>query len=315
MTEPTHRTFLLNEGVRIHAVEVGEGPLVVLLHGFPESWRSWRHQLPALADAGYRVLALDVRGYGRSSRPAPVEAYALRALVGDVVGVIRAAGEERATVIGHDWGAAIAWHTALLHPEVCDGVAGLSVPYTPPPKHRPTETFARFAGEGQDFYMQVFQEPGRVEAEIEPDVRGWLAGIYRAWGPERHALERIAFVPHGARIRDAFDATEGSGTPPWMAEEDFDAHVAGFEATGLTGGLNRYRAMDHDWEDLAEHRGAPVTVPALFVGGALDVSVQIAAKQIERFETTLPALWRSVILDDAGHWIAEERGEHAGDRP
>lgn len=304
MSSHQHRIFLL-DGIRIHAVEAGAGPLVVLLHGFPESWRSWRHQLGPLADAGYRALALDVRGYGCSSRPTAVEAYAMRALVDDVVGVIRAAGEERATVVGHDWGASIAWHTALLHPEVCAGVAGLSVPYTPPPRHRPTETFARFAGAGRQFYMQYFQEPGRAEAEIEPDVRGWLAGIYRGWGPERHALEDIAFVRDDRRIRDAFDPATPS--PPWMTARDFDLLVAEFEATGLTGGLNRYRAMDHDWEDLAEHQGAPVTVPALFVGGGLDVSVQLAAKPIARFEQTLPALWRSVVLDGAGHWIAEEK--------
>src|SRR5215217_976505 len=166
-------------GTRIHAVEEGEGPLVVLIHGFPELWYSWRHQLPALAEAGYRAVAIDVRGYGRSSAPGPVEAYRMRELVADNAGVVRALGERTAAIVGHDWGSPIAANSALLEPEVFTAVALLSVPYTPRNALRPTDAFA-MAGGDEEFYVSYFQEPGRAEREIDPDVRGWLKGFATA---------------------------------------------------------------------------------------------------------------------------------------
>src|SRR3954468_13424370 len=178
VTEITHRLVASPAG-RIHLVEQGSGPLVLLVHGFPESWYSWRHQLPVLAAAGYRAVAVDVRGYGRSSRPEGVAAYRMLELVEDNVAVVHALGERTAVVVGHDWGATIAAHSALLRPDVFHAVALLSVPYTPPGGPRPSEVFARLGG-AEEFYVSYFQEPGRAEREIEPDVRGWLAGFYAA---------------------------------------------------------------------------------------------------------------------------------------
>ena len=163
-------------GVEIHAVEQGSGPLVLLVHGFPELWYSWRHQLPALAEAGYRAVAIDVRGYGRSSAPDDVDAYRMRELVADNVGVVRALGADTAAIVGHDWGSPIAANSALLEPDVFTAVALLSVPYTPRNGMRPTDAFA-MAGGDEEFYVSYFQEPGRAEREIDPDVRGWLRGF------------------------------------------------------------------------------------------------------------------------------------------
>ncbi|WP_042417891.1 alpha/beta fold hydrolase [Streptacidiphilus anmyonensis] len=305
-SDVTHRMIPAPAG-RIHLVEQGTGPLVLLVHGFPESWYSWRRQLPALAAAGYRAVAVDVRGYGRSSRPDGVAAYRMRELVADSVAVVRALGEQTAVIVGHDWGATIAANCALLHPEVFRAVALLSVPYVPRGGPRPSEVFAKMAGGEQEFYVSYFQEPGRAEAEIEPDVRGWLAGFYAALSPDtmpRPGAPDPHFVGAGGTLRDRFPA---GPLPSWLSERDLDFYAGEFERTGLGGALNRYRAMDRDWEDLAEFDGAPITQPSLFVGGGLDASTVWLADAIEAFPATLPGLVSSHLLDGVGHWIQQER--------
>ncbi|MEU6539505.1 alpha/beta hydrolase [Streptomyces sp. NPDC047000] len=303
----THRSVVTPGGGRVHLVEQGDGPLVLLVHGFPESWYSWRHQLPVLAAAGYRAVAVDVRGYGRSSKPGAKDAYRMTELVADNVAVVRALGEESAVVVGHDWGAAIAANSALLRPEVFRAVGLLSVPYAPRGGPRPRDVFARMGGGDEEFYVSYFQEPGRAEAEIEPDVRGWLAGFYAALSadtmpgggaPDPH------FVSEGGTLRDRFPVGR---VPGWLGEEDLDFYAGEFERAGLTGSLNRYRNMDRDWEDLAALDGAPVTQPSLFIGGALDASTTWLADAIDAFPVTLPGLVSSHVLDGCGHWIQQER--------
>jgi pimeloyl-ACP methyl ester carboxylesterase len=292
---------------RLHLVEQGSGPLVLLLHGFPESWYSWRHQLPALAAAGYRAVAIDVRGYGRSSRPADVAAYRMLDHVDDAVAVVQALGESSATVVGHDWGAGIAATSALLRPHVFTAAALLSVPYSPPGGPRPSDVFARMGTGDHEFYVSYFQQPGRAEAEIEPDVRGWLAGFYAALSPGTvpgSGDPDVHFVRRGGRLRDRFPVDT---LPAWLRPEDLDVYAAEFERTGLTGALNRYRAMDRDWQDLAPYQGRPLTVPALFIGGALDPSTTWLADAIAAFPTTLPRLAGSHVLDATGHWLQQER--------
>ncbi|GGP09924.1 alpha/beta hydrolase [Nonomuraea glycinis] len=311
LTDVTHRSVSAPAG-RIHLVEQGTGPLVLLVHGFPESWYSWRHQLPALAAAGYRAVAMDVRGYGRSSKPADVAAYRMSELVEDNVAVVRELGEETAVIVGHDWGSPIAARSALLRPEVFRAVGLLSVPYSPPGGPRPSEAFARMGG-GEEFYISYFQEPGRAEAEIEPDVRGWLAGIYAALSADTMPAPDAPaphFVSQGGRMRDRFPAGR---LPAWLSEEDLEVYAAEFERTGLTGGLNRYRNMDRDWEDLADFQGAPLKQPSLFVGGALDASTTWLADAISAYPTTLPGLVSSHLLAGCGHWIQQERPEEVND--
>ncbi|GHH15014.1 alpha/beta fold hydrolase [Streptomyces lanatus] len=304
-TEVIHRLVPTPAG-RLHLAEQGTGPLVLLVHGFPECWYSWRHQLPALAAAGYRAVAIDVRGYGRSSRPDALDSYRMLELVADNVAVVDALGERSAVVVGHDWGANIAATSALLRPDVFRAVGLLSVPYTPPGGPKPSEVFAGMGGP-EEFYVPYFQRPGRAEAEIEPDVRGWLAGFYAALSadtmPDADAPDPH-FVTPGGTLRDRFPAGR---LPGWLDEADLDVYAGEFERTGMTGALNRYRNMDRDWADLADHTGVPLTQPSLFLGGALDASTTWLSDAIEAYPTTLPGLRSSHILDGCGHWIQQER--------
>ncbi|MFE6775528.1 alpha/beta fold hydrolase [Streptomyces sp. NPDC057702] len=303
---PTVHRLLPSPAGRTHVVESGTGPLVLLVHGFPESWYSWRHQLPALAAAGFRAVAVDVRGYGRSSRPARIEAYRMVELVADVVAVVRALGERTAVVVGHDWGATIAAHAGLLHPEVFRGVGMLSVPYAPRGATRPSDAFAALGGD-EEFYVSHFQQPGRAEAEIEPGVRGWLAGFYAALSADTMPAPGAPsphFVPPGGRMRDRFPRDR---TPSWLGVADLDTYAGEFERTGMAGALARYRVLDRDWADLAAWDGAPMTRPALFVGGTRDASTTWMAEAIAAFDHTLPALTSCHLLDGCGHWVQQER--------
>jgi pimeloyl-ACP methyl ester carboxylesterase len=305
-----HRTVNAN-GMRLHCVEQGSGPLVLLVHGFPESWYSWRHQLPVLAEAGYRAVALDVRGYGRSSKPAAVEAYRMVELVADIVGLVGALDEQSATLIGHDWGAPIVWNSALLRPDLFRGVAGLSVPYAPRGGRPPTEVFRQMAGD-EEFYIEYFQEPGRAEAEIELDVRKWLLGFYYgASGDPPPGTAGFAMVAPGKLLSDRFVYPDE--LPAWLDEADLDFYAAEFERTGFSGGLNRYRNVDRDWSDLAAFTGRPIEIPALFVGGERDGPTMWGGASIERFSETLPRLTKSVILEGCGHWIQQERAQETNE--
>jgi pimeloyl-ACP methyl ester carboxylesterase len=229
-------------------------------------------------------------------------------LVADVVGLVDALGAERAALIGHDWGAPIVWTSAMLHPERFLGVAGISVPYTPFGKTSPLAAFRKMAGEGREFYVEYFQQPGRAEAEIEKDVRGWLLGFYySASGEPELGSVNIAMVPEGRELRDQM--VFPSSMPAWLGEDDFAFYVEEFERTGLTGGLNRYRNMDRDWSDFTEHRGRPIEIPALFIGGSSDGPTRWGAQAIARFEQTLPQLTKTAILEGCGHWVQQERPE------
>jgi pimeloyl-ACP methyl ester carboxylesterase len=284
-----------------------DGPLVLLVHGFPESWYSWRHQIPALAAAGYRVVAIDVRGYGRSSKPLAVEDYRMVRLVADNVGLVRALGAKTATIIGHDWGAPIAWTSAMLRPDVFTAVAGLSVPFSPPSDMKPSTVFRMMAG-AEEFYVEYFQEPGRAEEEIESDVRDWLLGfMFSGSGdaPPPDPSGTIATIPHGARMKDRFRRPEVA--LPWLTDTDLDMYTYEFEHSGFRGPLNRYRNVDRDWEDLAAFRGASINVPSLFIGGDRDGPTVWGAPAIAAFPQTLPKLHRSLILEGCGHWTQQER--------
>jgi pimeloyl-ACP methyl ester carboxylesterase len=305
-------------GTRIHCVEEGTGPLVLMVHGFPESWYSWRHQLPAIAAAGYRAVAIDVRGYGRSSAPLDVAAYGMLAHVTDNLGVVEALGEQSAIIIGHDWGSPIAAHSALLRPDVFTAVALLSVPYHPPSKLSPMAAFAaaaQFASEltgfEEEFYIEYFQQPGRAEAEIEADVRGWLRGFYigaSGNAPNGARAEdggTMATIKKGGQLRDRLPVT--APLPGWLTADDLDFYVEEFERTGLRGPLNRYRNVGRDWVDLQPWRAQPITVPSLFIGGDRDGPTVSGAQAIAKYPTTLPALRGSHILAGCGHWVQQER--------
>lgn len=306
MSDLEHRTVDAG-GTRIHLVEAGpgDGPVVLMVHGFPESWYSWRHQLPALAQAGYRAVAMDVRGYGRSSKPRAVADYRMVNKVADVIGVTAALGTDDVTLVGHDWGAPIVWNSALLRPDLFRGVAGLSVPFSPPNGDvRPLQAMRAMAGD-QEFYIEVFQEPGRAEAEIEQDVRSWLLGFYWCAGGDIVDGPNISVTRMGGTLREKFVYPDTM--PPWMSEADLDVYTREFEYSGFFGPLSRYRNVDRDWEDLAAFAGQPITIPALFIGGERDGPTLWGAPAIAAFERTLPELQASEILPGCGHWVQQER--------
>jgi pimeloyl-ACP methyl ester carboxylesterase len=303
-----HRMVDVN-GIRLHVAQEGprEGPLVVLLHGFPESWHSWRHQFGPLAEAGFRVVAPDQRGYGRSDRPGDVASYSILHLVGDVVGLVHALGEERAFVVGHDWGAPVAWHTALLRPDVVRGVAGLSVP----PPFRGEEPPLRAMRErfGGRFYWNYFELPGVADAEFARDTRGSLRRLlYSASGDAPDAGR-----PEGALVDLdrgwLADMTDPEVLPPWLTEEDLDELTESY-AEGFTGALNWYRNLDRNWELTAPWHGATVSTPALYVYGDRDLvpSFPGTPELIAKLPQLMPALRRDpVVLPGCGHWTQQER--------
>ena len=302
---PLAERFLDVNGVRLRVVDAGpaDGPVVVLAHGFPELAYSWRHQIPALAAAGYRVLAPDQRGYGGSARPAEVDGYDIAALTGDVAGLLDAVGARRAAVVGHDWGAVVAWSTALLHPDRVAAVAGLSVPPVPRPVNPPTEAFRRIFGDNF-FYILYFQQPGIADAEMAADPH---RALYRMLGGMRTpadvaaARRMLAPGPEGFIER----LPQPDRLPHWLSPAELDHYVAEFARTGFTGALNWYRNFDRNWRLVAPPTAQTVNVPAMFIGG--DADPVLAFTRIDRAREVAKGPYREVMLDGAGHWIQQER--------
>ncbi len=306
MSELTHR-FVETNAIRMHIAEQGTGPLVVLLHGFPESWYSWRHQLGALADAGYHAVAPDQRGYGQTDQPAEVDRYTQLHLVGDVIGLLDALGEARAVVVGHDWGAPVAWNTALLRPDRVRGVVGLSVPYLPRGPVSSLQAMRSLLGEG--FYQAYFQKQGVADAELSRDVRSTVRRfLYSASGDAPGAAAgRQPVIPPGHGILDIL--AEPEALPDWLTEADVEFYASEFARTGFTGGLNWYRNIDRSWELMAPWQGARVTVPALYVAGEYDLVVNFPRVRgmIEHLTAFAPSLRGSTLLSGCGHWTQQER--------
>ena len=310
MAEIRHREVDTN-GIRMHLAEAGAGPLVVMCHGFPESWYSWRHQLVALAEAGYHAVAPDMRGYGQTDAPEAIDQYTLFHLVGDIVGLLDGLGARTAVIAGHDWGAPVAWHAALMRPDRFRAVIGLSVPFTPRNPVRPTTRMPRT--DDAIFYQLYFQTPGVAEAELERDPREALRRtLYWGSGDSPRPKSAIGGGDVGmVRPERGFLSThEAPPTlPGWLTEADVDFYAAEFRRAGFRGGLNWYRNIDRNWELLAPWAGATVSVPALYVAG--DRDLVLAFKGMERLLPALqmfvPKLTESIILPGCGHWTQQER--------
>ncbi|HEX2312750.1 MAG TPA: alpha/beta hydrolase [Thermomonospora sp.] len=304
MTGITHRHVDVN-GLSMHVAEAGTGPLVLLLHGFPECWYSWRHQLVALAEAGFHAVAPDQRGYTRTGGPADVADYTILHLVGDVVALVAALGEEQAVVVGHDWGAPVAWHTALLRPDVVRGVAALSVPHRPRTSRPPVELLREQLTDR--FYMVTFQEPDAPEAEFERDLpETFRRMLYAASGD---APPLIPIVPEGGGFLDVCPAPDR--LPGWLTEEDIAVYAAEYAPTGFTGPLNWYRNLDRSWALTAAWHRAPITPPALFVVGERDMVLAApgARERLPEMRDYIPDLRDIVVIPGCGHWTQQERPE------
>jgi pimeloyl-ACP methyl ester carboxylesterase len=303
MSLVTHRSVRAN-GIDIHLAEAGAGPPVVLLHGFPELWYSWRSQIGALADAGYRAIAPDLRGYGRTTAPPAIEDYGMVHLVADVVGVLDSLGVDRTVVVGHDWGASVAWTCAQLHPDRVAAVAALSVPFQRRPPEPPVALLRRMTAKRFNWAL-YFQEPGEAEAELEQDVTRTLRlMLYGLSGdaPEDLAARLLGGLPAGSRLLDPIP--EPGSLPGWLTAADLAYYAAEFGRTGFTGALNRYRNLDRDWADLGRLGAADVTQPALFIGGERDTATRfVDRKPMEQAVADL----RSVVIPGCGHWIQQEQ--------
>jgi pimeloyl-ACP methyl ester carboxylesterase len=303
MSEIQHRLVETN-GIRMHVAEQGAGALVLLCHGFPESWYSWRHQLRALADAGFHAVAPDMRGYGRTDAPAEIDQYTLLHLVGDMVGLVEALGAESAAIAGHDWGAPVAWHAALLRPDRFRAVIGLSVPFRPRGSTRPSTVMPQT--DDAVFYQLYFQAPGVAEAELERDVRDSIRRLAFT-GSGDGPGSNLRMVPRAGGFLS--QTTSPASLPPWLTEADIDFYAAEFSRTGFRGGLNWYRNIDRNWELLAPFAGARVTVPALYVVGDRDLVVSFPGMDqlIPNLSKFVPNLRRTSMLPGCGHWTQQER--------
>lgn len=300
--------LIKTDGLNQQVLEAGEGPLVLLIHGFPELGISWRAQVEALSRAGYHVAAPDMRGYGGTDKPRGVEAYSILNLVGDMVDLVRALGAETCVVVGHDWGAPVAWHCALLRPDVFKAVAGLSVPFQPRRiKGPPTAAMAAIskrAGLG-DLYINRFQAAD-AHLALEIDTATTLRKLFWAYDGATAAEKRATgFMPEGVDLLDAID--DAATLPPWMSAGHFAEYVQAFAQGGFEAPLNWYRALDRNWALTAFLQNQRITPPALFVVGEDDPVRHYAGGAEVGLKDWAPNLMRSVVVPDAGHWIQQER--------
>jgi pimeloyl-ACP methyl ester carboxylesterase len=284
MDWPAGRDVGIGDGLHLHVVEAGSGPLVVLCHGFPELGYSWRHQLAPLAQAGYRVVIPDMLGFGGSSAPPAIEDYDVERLTGGLLALLDDLGEERAAFVGHDWGSAVTWHMALAHPDRVRGVVGMSVPSAPPAPAPPLEIFRRRLGD--EFYIVWFQEPGVAEAALSADVRRTLTTTSvwtAAWAQQDDEPKR----------------------PAWLDEDDLEVYVETFTRTGFRGGLNYYRNIDRNWEIAKALGTRTIDVPAMFLTGSRDVVARFMPPDVMEGWVTDLRVKHSV--EGAGHWVQQER--------
>jgi pimeloyl-ACP methyl ester carboxylesterase len=301
----------------MHYAEAGpkDGPCVIMCHGFPETWYSWRHQLKALGAAGYHAIAPDMRGMGRTSRPLAPEAYTQPKLVGDIVGLLAALPHDTAVICGHDWGAPVAWNAALMRPDLFPAVIGLSVPFygartTFAYDHSvpPSVAMERETGPDGFHYQLYFNELGRAEADLDHDPRNWLKGFFFTASADAPPEEvTLGARKRGDALHDAFAWPKT--LPTWMSEADLDAFAEDYERTGFAAALNYYRAADATWHEMAPFRGAHITVPACFIAGEGDLVVLMNPEIVENFPSEVDDLRINVRIPNCGHWTQQEKPE------
>jgi len=303
---PDMRQIDCGEATLRCAIE-GSGPLVIFVHGFPESWYSWRHQIGPVAGAGFTACAIDVRGYGGSDKPPEVADYTLEKIAGDLVGLKQTLQHDApAILVGHDWGAPIVWNTTLTHPQHFRAVCGMSVPFAGVPDRPFTEVYhEHFISKGRYFYQEYFQQPGVAEAEAEKDPRDWVHRMMYAISGD---------VPPGPYWDKPYGATFLEGLPdpqpvPWLSDEDLDFYEGEFRQSGFRGPLNRYRNHERDFEWLQGWQGKRIEQPALFIGGTRDPATFLfggITDPIALMKQFVPKV-EGHVLADVGHWTQQER--------
>lgn len=293
-------------GIRMRVVTAGSsGPLVLLAHGWPESWYNWRHQIPFLVEHGYRVVVPDMRGYGQSDKPDAVKDYDIKTLCGDMAGIVDAMGEEQAILVGHDWGAIVAWHTVLFHPQKFKALIAMSVPYAGRPSKSLLKTYQQRFGE-DFFYMLYHNEAGGIaEKEYDADPRGIISRLYLSPDSPREVPE----VTDKHRSAGGWIPRLGAAKelPDWLSEEDLNYVVDQFAQSGFRGGINYYRNFERNWE-LTENLDPNVSVPTLFIAGEKDMVINGAG--LDQLTTAIgrvvPDLRGVELFPDIGHWVQQE---------
>jgi pimeloyl-ACP methyl ester carboxylesterase len=302
-------------GIRLRVAEAGPtlAPLVVLVHGWPESWYSWRHQMPAIARAGFRVIAPDMRGYGGSDRPPAVEDYDIMHTSADIVGLLDAYEVKRAVLIGHDWGAIVTWNTVLLHPDRFAGMIAMSVPNGGRGASAPLAGMRAAAGENFQYIVYANEPGGVAEKEYDSNPRGLLSGLYTSkdtpvdppavTDPKRSAG---GWIPRLGKPK---------ALPPWLTQADLDYFVSQFQQAGFRGGVNYYRNFDRNWEITPQLAGARIKAPVAFIAGVDDVVIRGAKEDALRTQMSRVAddLRDVKLVPGAGHWVQQEKPQEVND--
>ena len=302
--------------VKLRVALEGKGPLVLMVHGFPESWYSWRHQMRPIAEAGFTACAIDERGYGGSDRPGPVEAYAMDLMIADVVGVIEELAEDkRAILIGHDWGAPIVWNSALTRPDRVHAVCALSVHYLGIAKRSFREVFDEvFTARGKFFYQAYFQKEGVAEAEAEADPRSFLRKFFYAISGDAPPGTWPSNKTVDMKLLDGL--VDPDPFPAWLTQEDLDYYVGEFARSGFRGPINRYRNHDRDFEHLRQFEGRKIEQPALFISGTRDPAFNMMGRgdPIATMRQEVLDLRGADVLEGCGHWTQQERPREVNER-
>ncbi len=315
LTSPVPAIELSNvraNGINIRYAHIGDGPVVLFCHGWPESWYSWRHQMLMLAQAGYRCIAPDMRGFGGSDAPQAVESYTQLHVIGDMVELLSVLGVRKAVVVGHDWGAPIAWNCALLRPDIFRAVAGMSVPWSPPAH---IDFLSALEKRGvKRFYMQYFQDEGVAEAEFEHDIAQTLRRIY--FSASADVSEKASVFGMLGETGGFLSTTEmPTQLPAWLTENDLSYLTEQFSRSGFRGGLNWYRNLRRSWELMGPWRNQVIQQPSLFIVGERDGVLNFPASkaQIAAYPSTLPGLRGSHVLPSCGHWVQQEQPDQVND--
>jgi len=295
-------------GIKLSYLSQGEGPLVIFMHGFPDLAISWRHQMKAVADAGYRAVAPDMRGYGESDAPDDPSLYTQFHIAGDITGLIDHLGEKSAVIVGHDMGANLAWAMATFLPHRVRGVVVLSIPQKPRGAQPPV------ASSPPRFYQRLFQDVGVEEADLDAKVQMFIPAIFdRLSGTSELGAPPALIVPEGQHFSDVFEAPKAA--PAWMGADELAHYVATFQRTGFRGALNWYRNIDNNWRLSAPWASSVVSVPAAFIIGTSDVAWALFKENgvIDSQKDRVPDLRDLRVLDGVGHWIAQEAPEEVND--